>query len=154
MKLLVHFQTSTAQPAGWYLRDGYRCPSLAIIQRCSTHTSHDDVIKWKHFPRCEGNTPVTGRFPSQSQWHGALIFNLICAWTHYCRNNRNTDDLRSSWRHCIIVSCVSAITILAKKITTILQTPIIFICGNDGVLIKVSLNYLRKRPINAKSVLG
>ena len=31
--------------------------------------SHDDVIKWKHFPRywsfCAGNSPVTGEFPSQ-----------------------------------------------------------------------------------------
>ena len=31
---------------------------------------HDDVIKWKHFPRycmaiCAGNSPVTGEFPAQ-----------------------------------------------------------------------------------------
>ena len=30
---------------------------------------HDDVIKWKHFPRywsfVRGNTPITGEFPSQ-----------------------------------------------------------------------------------------
>ena len=31
---------------------------------------HDDVIKWKHFPRywpfvCSGNSPVTGEFPAQ-----------------------------------------------------------------------------------------
>ena len=27
---------------------------------------HDDVIKWKHFPRpCVGNSPVTGEFRSQ-----------------------------------------------------------------------------------------
>ena len=30
--------------------------------------AHDDVIKWKHFPRywlCEGNSSVTGEFPAQ-----------------------------------------------------------------------------------------
>ena len=30
---------------------------------------HDEVIKWKHFPRllaiCAGNSPVTGEFPAQ-----------------------------------------------------------------------------------------
>ena len=43
--------------------------------------NHDDVIKWKHFRVtaplwCES----TGGFPSQSQWRGALINSLICAW--------------------------------------------------------------------------
>ena len=35
----------------------------------ATPGSHDNVIKWKHFPRywplCAGNSPVTGEFPSQ-----------------------------------------------------------------------------------------
>ena len=46
--------------------------------------SHDDVIKWKHFPR---NWPfVRGihRSPVNSthkgQWRGALMFSLICVW--------------------------------------------------------------------------
>ena len=26
---------------------------------------HDDVIKWKHFPRCFCHLPVTGKFPSK-----------------------------------------------------------------------------------------
>ena len=26
---------------------------------------HDDVIKWKHFPICAGNSPVPGEFPAQ-----------------------------------------------------------------------------------------
>ena len=31
-------------------------------------STHDDVIKWKHFPRCPfcaGNSPVSGEFPAQ-----------------------------------------------------------------------------------------
>ena len=35
----------------------------------STVFIHDDVIKWKHFPRhwpfVQGNSPVTGEFPTQ-----------------------------------------------------------------------------------------
>ena len=30
---------------------------------------------------CEGNSPVTGAFPS-GQWCGALMFSLTCTWTN------------------------------------------------------------------------
>ena len=45
---------------------------------------HDDVIKWKHFPRywpfVRGihRSPVNS--PHKGQWRGALMFSLICAW--------------------------------------------------------------------------
>ena len=44
--------------------------------------NHDDVIKWKHFPRywpfVRGihRTPVNS--PHKDQWRGALMFSLIC----------------------------------------------------------------------------
>ena len=52
---------------------------------------------WRHqmetFPAslafCAGNSPV----PSQSQWRGALLFSLICAWTNGWINNREAGDL-------------------------------------------------------------
>ena len=43
---------------------------------------HDDVIKWKHFPRCWSfvrgihRSPVIS--PHKGQWRGALMFSLIC----------------------------------------------------------------------------
>ena len=43
---------------------------------------HDDVIKWKHFPRYWSFVRGIHRFPVNSphkgQWCGALIFFLIC----------------------------------------------------------------------------
>ena len=46
--------------------------------------AHDDVIKWKHFPRY---WPFVRRIhrspvncPHQRQWQGALMFSLICVW--------------------------------------------------------------------------
>ena len=48
------------------------------------HISHDDVIKWKHFPRywpfVRGihRSPVNS--PHKGQGRGALMFSLICAW--------------------------------------------------------------------------
>ena len=45
------------------------------------------------------NSPVTGEFPSQLQWHGALILSLIYAWINDCVNNREAGDLRRDRAH-------------------------------------------------------
>ena len=62
---------------------------------------HDDVIKWKHFPRYWPFVRGIHRFPVNSphkgQWRGTLMFSLICAWINDRVNNRQTGDLR---RHC------------------------------------------------------
>ena len=80
-------------------------------------TNHDDVIKWKHFPRywpfVRGihRSPVNS--PHKGQWRGALMFSLICAWINAWVNNREAGDLRRHrghydvivmmmWRHCLI----------------------------------------------------
>ena len=59
---------------------------------------HDDVIKWKHFPRYWPFVRGIHRFPVNSphkgQWGGALMFSLICAWTNRWVNNREAGDLR------------------------------------------------------------
>ena len=59
---------------------------------------HDDVIKWKHFPRhwpfVRGihRSPVNS--PHKGQWRGALMFSLICLWINGWVNNREAGDLR------------------------------------------------------------
>ena len=42
---------------------------------------------------CEGNSPSPVNSPHKGQWRGALMFSLICAWTHDCVNNRDAGDL-------------------------------------------------------------
>ena len=65
--------------------------------------SHDDVIKWKHFPRywpfVSGihRSPVNS--PHKGQWHGALMFSLISAWINAWINNRDAVDLRRHRAH-------------------------------------------------------
>ena len=64
---------------------------------------HDDVIKWKHFPRCwpfvRGihRSPVNS--PHKGQWRGSLIFYLICAWINGQINNSEAGDLRCHRAH-------------------------------------------------------
>ena len=65
--------------------------------------NHDDVIKWKRFPRYWPfvwgihRSPVNS--PHKGQWRGALMFSLICAWTNGWVNNRNSGDLRRHHAH-------------------------------------------------------
>ena len=59
--------------------------------------SHDDVIKWKHFPRywpfVRGIHRSAVNSPHKGQWLGALMSPLICPWIDGCANNRDTGDL-------------------------------------------------------------
>ena len=61
-------------------------------------TQFHDTIKWKHFP-CYWPFvwgihwwPVNS--PHKGQWHEALMFSLICAWTNGLVNNREASGLR------------------------------------------------------------
>ena len=64
---------------------------------------HDDVIKWKHFPRYWPfvlgihQSPVNS--PHKGQWRGALMFSLICGWIDGWVNNREAGDLRRHRAH-------------------------------------------------------
>ena len=65
--------------------------------------NHDDVIKWKHFPRywlfVRGihRSPVNS--PHKGQWRRALMFTLICVWINGWVNNREAGDLRRYRAH-------------------------------------------------------
>ena len=43
---------------------------------------------------CDGNPPVTGRFPSQRPVTQSFVFSLICPWRNGWGNNRDAGDLR------------------------------------------------------------
>ena len=64
---------------------------------------HDDVIKWKHFPRYWPFVRGIHRSPVNSQhkgqWRGALMFSLIYAWINNRVNNRGAGDLRRYRAH-------------------------------------------------------
>ena len=85
---------------------------LSVWRKISTHSPilqyviprrwfdgpHDDVIKWKHFPRnwpfVRGihRSPVNS--PHKGQWRGALMFSFICVWINDWVNNGEAGDLR------------------------------------------------------------
>ena len=64
---------------------------------------HDDVIKWRIFPRywpyVRGIHRSPMNSPRKGQWRGALVFSLICAWINARANNREAGDLRRHHAH-------------------------------------------------------
>ena len=67
--------------------------SVSII--CHTH---DDVIKWKRFPRnwscVRGIYRPPVNSPHKGQWCGVLMFSLICTRTSVWVSDRDTGDFR------------------------------------------------------------
>ena len=70
---------------------------------------HDDIIKWKHFPRYWPFVRGIHRSPVNSlhrgQWRGALMFTLICAWINGSVNSREAGDLKRNGAHydCVLL---------------------------------------------------
>ena len=64
---------------------------------------HDDVIKWKHFPRywpfVRGMHRSPFNSPHKGQWRGALMFSLICVWINGWVNDREASDLKRYRAH-------------------------------------------------------
>ena len=64
---------------------------------------HDDVIKWKHFPRYWSFVRGIHRWPVNSlrkgQWHRALMFSFNCTPINGWVNNREAGDLRHHHAH-------------------------------------------------------
>ena len=80
---------------------------------------HDDVIKWKHFPRYWPFVRGIHRWPVNSphkdQWRGALMFSLICAWINGWVNNREAGDYRCHHAHYDVTVMINYITKTLKR---------------------------------------
>ena len=86
---------------------------------------HDDVIKWKHFPR---NWPFVREihrspvnFPHKGQWRGALMFSLMYACINDWVNNREAGDLRLQHGHYDVI-------VMVLYLREICNRTILFMC--------------------------
>ena len=87
---------------------------LAPNKQAIVWNNHDDVIKWKHFPR---NWPFVREihrspvnFPHKGQWRGALMFSLIYTWINDWVNNREAGDLRRQHGHYDVIVMAAQFT--------------------------------------------
>ena len=71
-------------------------------------SDHDEIIKWKHFPcywpSVQGIHQAPVNSPHKGQWHGALMFSLICALNKQLSKQSwgwwFEMPLCSLWHHC------------------------------------------------------
>ena len=82
---------------------------------------HDDVIKWKHFPRNRPfvwgirRSPVNS--PHKGQCRGGLVVSLICAWINDWVNNREAGDLTRNRAHYDVI-------VMEKPVETFIQSTV------------------------------
>ena len=80
---------------------------------------HDDVIKWKHFPRywrfVRGIHQSPENSPHKGQWRGTLMLSLICVWINGWVNNREAGNLRRYRAHYAVIVLYIQLSILREK---------------------------------------
>ena len=95
--------------------------------------THDDVIEWKNFPRywpfVRGIHRSSVNSPLKGQWHGALMFSLICALINPWVNNHETGTLRRHRAHCDATVMHASIALDNDL------TPIRIVRSNAGLLL-------------------
>ena len=137
------------------------CPFFMTSLSCNPDTgNHDDVIKWKHFPRYWLFVRGIHRSPVNSlhkgQWRGALMFSLICVWINGCGNNREAGDLRRYRAHYDVIvmrnkiqQCSNSCNVtLNITFTFALRNYITLICHNHISTIAIIIDSNGDGPAN------
>ena len=91
--------------------------------------THDDIIKWKHFPRywpfLRGIHRLPVNSPHKVQWRGDLMLSLICVWINDWVNNREAGDLRRYRAHYdVIVMFTSILFVISPSLYTYTVKPV------------------------------
>ena len=101
VRIQIHLFTYFKESAS--VEDLTRTGFKTIVVKPTRETIHDDVIKWKHFPRywpfVRGIHRSPVHFPHKGRWRGALMFSLICVWINDWVNHREAGDLRRHRTH-------------------------------------------------------
>ena len=103
---------------------------LESYSQVSCSIIHDDVIKWKHFPRywpvVRGIHRPPVNSPHKGQWRGALMFSLICAQINGWANNREAGNLRPHRTHydVILMHSVNLRSSLSNRLIKFVIVPV------------------------------
>ena len=101
------------------------CKQSSTLCTRTLKECHDDVIKWKHFPRywpfVRGIHRSSVNSPHKGQWRGALTFSLISAWINGWVSNRQAGDLRRHRAHYDVTMMMAADAVALCVACTCLQ---------------------------------
>ena len=97
--------------------------------------NHDDVMKWKHFPRywpfVRGIHRLPVNSPHKGQWRGALMFSMICARANRWINNQNAGDWRRHCAHCDVTVMIKRARCHQLRFTLMEITRVIPVSNNN-----------------------
>ena len=98
---------------------------------------HDDVMKWKHFPR---NSPfVRGihrspvNSPHKGQWRGPPMFSLICGRINGWVNNREAGDFRRQCAHYDVIVMRRCVCSTPQRYASYITWLLMFIISDYSV---------------------
>ena len=107
---LYWWKSSLVQIIAWYWTRHY-LNQWWPTSPMQNYIMHDDVIKWKHFPRywpfVRGIYRSPVNYPHKGQWRRALMFSFICVWINGWVNNREAGDLRRHRAHLHIIVMIN-----------------------------------------------
>ena len=102
-----------------------------VLDIISLKLRHDDVIKWKHFPRYWPfareiyRSPVNR--PHKCQWRGALMFSLTCVWINSWVISHEAGDLRRYRAHYDVIIMMFSVNLLLLGLSFVELPPSKFI---------------------------
>ena len=129
---------------------------LEFINRYHHPLTHDDVIKWRHFP-CDWPFVLefTGRIhrspvnsPRKGQWRGALTFSLICVWINGWINNDEAGGLRRHRPHYNVIVIVTRQPLALEMSNVLVQnvSRVIKIHNFSVTNMHMKLSFAKGRP--------
>ena len=96
MKFLLQLRNMLMGIMAFNLPVFFKIASLALGQSMMT-SSNENILSYWPFVQGIHRSPVNS--PHKGQWHGALMFSLICVWINSWVNNREAGDLRCYRAH-------------------------------------------------------
>ena len=135
IEVALHFMEDTSHKISMLLMIWWcRKPAHQQQWYWPSFRGHDDVIKWKYFPRYWPFVRGIHRSPVNSlhkgQWRGALMFSLTCVWINGWVNNREAGDLRRYRAHYDVI----VMNIWASATTGLINAPLGYIDNISWVL--------------------
>ena len=104
---------------------------------------YDDIIKWKHFPRCwlfvRGIHRQSVNYPHKGQWRWTWMFPSIFAWINGWVSNPEAGDLRRQRAHFDVT--VIELSFFYSKLPVVWQIPCNFCKANHEKLNVLKLCY-------------
>ena len=105
----------------------------------NAEVNHDDIIKWKHFPRYGPFVRESVNSPHKGQSRGALMFSLICAWINGCVNHRGAGYLRHDRTHYDVTVMNKVKGNVLCSLTDIKSDSLLFALGMHEVILNTNV---------------